>query len=114
MCIQNKRTKFHRSFTEFQTEFHRVSPFYLTYGRTPNLPIECYSSNNLSDLCEDDESLVAQALEDTSNKEDMRIRLKAILTVRGQDSAESHKNIKNAQDKQKRDYKNRHRRRKCL
>ena len=70
------------------------------------MPIECYSRNNLSDLCEDDESLVAQAVENTSNKEDMRTRLKAILTVRGQDSAEAHNNIKNAQDKQKRDYKN--------
>ena len=89
--------------------FTGFSPFYLPYSRTPKLPRECYLSNNLSDSCENDESLVAQAVEDTSNKEDIHTTLKAILTVHGQDSADAHKNIKNAQDKLKRDYKYRHR-----
>jgi len=87
------------------------SPFYLTYGRQAKLPIECYTDSSV-DLFSDGDEGAASIIEDTSIDADVKRRIKAILTLRGDHSVEAHGNIEKAQEKQKRDYHKRHTRKK--
>ena len=86
----------YRSSKQSSTGF---TPFFLLYGRTAKLPIECREEENPI------HEIVAAYVEDDLQPDDVRQRLQTILTVRNNISQIVCENIIHAQDKQKRAYK---------
>ena len=78
------------------------SPFFLLYGRTAKLPIECYEGEDPTDLTNE---VVAADIVDDLQPDDISQRLRTISAVRVDIAQTASENILLAQDRQKRAYK---------
>jgi len=80
------------------------TPFFLLYGRTAKLPIECTQSESEDQSCQG----VAKEIIDDLQPDEIKQRLEVIMSLRGKISKKVAENILDAQEKQRRDYQARH------